>query len=76
LSESELLERLRARRALPLPAERRRIRLAAGASLRDVAAEIGVSATSIIRWERGSSPGPHTAAYKRLLEELMRVVAA
>jgi transcriptional regulator with XRE-family HTH domain len=75
VTESELLERLRARRALPLPAERRQIRENAGASLRDVAREIGVSATSVIRWERGSSPGVHTVAYARLLEELRRLAA-
>jgi transcriptional regulator with XRE-family HTH domain len=68
-TDSELLERLRARRELPLPAERRRLREAAGASLRDVAREFGVSATSVIRWERGASPGPHTGAYARLLAE-------
>lgn len=70
MSESELLERLRAKRALPLADERRQIRLDAGASLRDVAREIGVSPTSVIRWERGSSPGIHTSAYARLLDEL------
>jgi transcriptional regulator with XRE-family HTH domain len=58
-----------------LPAERRQIRENAGASLRDVAREIGVSATSVIRWERGSSPGVHTVAYARLLEELRRLAA-
>jgi transcriptional regulator with XRE-family HTH domain len=76
MTESELLERLRARRALPPADERRQIRLDAGASLRDVAREIGVSATSVIRWERGASPGAHTAAYRRLLDELQRVAAA
>jgi transcriptional regulator with XRE-family HTH domain len=75
LAESELLERLRAKRTLPPGDERRRIREAAGASLRDVAAELGISATSVIRWERGGSPGQHTAAYARLLEELKRVAA-
>jgi len=75
LKESELLDRLRARRALPLAAERRQIREAAGASLRDVAREIGVSATAVIRWERGASPGSHTVAYAQLLEELSRLAA-
>ena len=75
MTESELLERLQARRVLPLAAERRQIRLDAGASLRDVAREIGVSPTSVIRWERGSSPGVHTAAYARLLGELKRIAA-
>lgn len=70
---SELLERLRARRTLPPAATRRQIRVDAGASLRDVAREIGVSATSVIRWERGSSPGTHTAAYARLLDEFRRM---
>jgi transcriptional regulator with XRE-family HTH domain len=74
LSESsELLERLRAKRDLPPAAERRRIRESAGASLRDVARECGTSATSVIRWERGASPGRHTAVYARLLEEFKRI---
>lgn len=73
---SELLDRLRARRALPPAAERRKIRETAGASLRDVARELGTSSTSVIRWERGASPGVHTAAYARLLSELERVAAA
>jgi hypothetical protein len=75
LSNSELLERLRAKRTLPAAVERRRIREAAGASLRDVASEIGTSATSVIRRERGASPGVHTAAYSRLLDELKRIAA-
>jgi transcriptional regulator with XRE-family HTH domain len=72
---SELLERLRARRALPTAEERRQIRLNAGASLRDIAREVGTSATSVIRWERGASPRQHTAAYARLLDELRRITA-
>jgi DNA-binding transcriptional regulator YiaG len=75
LSESELLERLRAKRALPPAAERKAIRKAAGATLRDVASEIGTSATSVFRWEQGAKPGMHTAAYAQLLEELKRVAA-
>jgi transcriptional regulator with XRE-family HTH domain len=73
LTESELLKRLRARRSLPLAAERRQIRLDAGASLRDIAREIGVSPTSVIRWERGASPGVHTVAYGELLDEFKRL---
>ena len=73
MTESELLERLRARRALPPAAERKRIRTEAGASLRDVAREVGVSATAVIRWERGASPGAKTTAYARLLDELRRM---
>ena len=73
MTESELLERLRAKRALPIADERRRIRVDAGASLRDVAREIGTSPTSVIRWEHGASPGTHAAAYARLLEELKQL---
>jgi transcriptional regulator with XRE-family HTH domain len=75
LTESELLERLRAERALPPGPERRRIREQAGASLRDVARELGTSATSVLRWEAGASPGRRTAAYRRLLDELERIAA-
>jgi transcriptional regulator with XRE-family HTH domain len=75
MTESQLLERLRAKRTLPPAAERKRIRLDAGASLRDVARELGTSATSVDRWEQGASPREKTAAYARLLEELRRVAA-
>jgi DNA-binding transcriptional regulator YiaG len=71
--ENELLERLRAKRTLPAAIERRRLREAAGASLRDVARALGTSPTSVIRWERGGSPGSHSAAYARLLEEFKRI---
>ena len=70
---SELLERLRARRVLPPAAERRRIREASGASLRDIARELNTSATSVIRWERGASTGRRTASYARLLAELRQI---
>ena len=73
--ESELLGRLRARKELPAPSECKRIRIAAGAGLRDVAREIGVSAMSIQRWESGAcKPGHGAVAYARLLEELERIV--
>lgn len=75
MTESELLTRLRAKRALPPAADRRRIREEAGASLREIARELGTSPTSVIRWERGASPRTHTAAYARLLDELQRVAA-
>lgn len=75
MTDSELLERLRAQRKLPPADERRQIRLESGASLRDVARELGTSATSVIRWEQGGSPGAKTAAYARLLDELKRVAA-
>jgi transcriptional regulator with XRE-family HTH domain len=69
-----LLERLRAKRELPLPAERRRIREAAGASLRDIASELGVSHTAVRRWETSRAvPRESRIAYARLLDELKRL---
>ena len=73
----ELLEKVRARRQLPAPVERRRIREAAGVSLRDMASAVGVSHASIVSWERGACPRDpkHTAAYSRLLTELGQIGA-
>jgi DNA-binding transcriptional regulator YiaG len=73
--KDQLLERLRAKRNLPPAAERRRIRLGSGATIRDLAYVLGVSATAIVRWEKGSSPRKHKAEYAALLEELKRVAA-
>jgi DNA-binding transcriptional regulator YiaG len=73
--KDQLLERLRATRNLPPAAERRRIRISAGATIRDLARVLGVSATAIVRWEQGSRPRMHEAAYARLLEELKRLAA-
>jgi DNA-binding transcriptional regulator YiaG len=70
----DLIDRLRASR-LPPPTEWRRIRVAAGASLRDVAAAVGVDAMTISRWERGQSrPWPrHAASYRRVLDALAQL---
>jgi DNA-binding transcriptional regulator YiaG len=69
----DLVERVRSRKQLPGPAERRRIREAAGVSLRDVAAAVGVSHTAVASWEAGATPREHRTAYLRLLEELHRI---
>jgi DNA-binding transcriptional regulator YiaG len=69
----ELLERARSRRTLPPPAERRRIREDAGISQHEVAKALGVSWTAVYRWERGSRPREHEAAYGQLLDELRRL---
>jgi DNA-binding transcriptional regulator YiaG len=69
----ELLDRVRALRRLPSPAERRRIRERARVSLRDMAAAVGVTHASIRNWEAGATPREHRAAYARLLEELDRI---
>jgi DNA-binding transcriptional regulator YiaG len=74
----QLLRELRARRRLPPAAERRRIREAAGVSLRQLAAAVGPSGVSwmaVNRWEQGSQPRnpAHAAAYADLLEQLQHV---
>ena len=52
-SVRELTEKLRRRITLPPPAQRRALRLAAGASLRDVASVVGSSAQAVYLWETG-----------------------
>jgi transcriptional regulator with XRE-family HTH domain len=66
-----LIERVRATR-LPAPPRRRAIRLAVGATLKEVAAELGVSQLTVSQWERGKcEPRPeHAIPYRRLLEVL------
>jgi transcriptional regulator with XRE-family HTH domain len=49
----ELTTRVRTRASLPPPAERRKLREAAGVSLADVARVVGCSPTSVFTWERG-----------------------
>ncbi|MFG3053614.1 multiprotein-bridging factor 1 family protein [Kitasatospora sp. NPDC048239] len=57
---------------LPLPAERKRLRLAAGLTPAQIAAALRVNSTLVVAWEDGSAvPGPDVApAYTRLLEGL------
>ena len=63
---------------LPPPAERQNIRVAADATVEDVAAAVGVNPMTIRRWEAGTSkPWPrHRAAYITCLAALERVTAA
>jgi DNA-binding XRE family transcriptional regulator len=63
---------------LPPPAERQAIRAAAGATVEDVAAAVGVNPMTIRRWEAGTSkPWPrHKSAYITCLAALERVTAA
>ncbi|WP_448617247.1 helix-turn-helix domain-containing protein [Geodermatophilus sp. URMC 65] len=70
------VERLVGARALPASGEARRIRLAAGISLQQIAAEIGVSVSAIYRWERGDRmPRSHAAAeYGALLLRLRDIL--
>jgi DNA-binding transcriptional regulator YiaG len=60
---------------LPPPSVRERIRRTARASLRDVAQSLGVTPTTVQRWESGASTPRrgHAIAYRLLLEELEQV---
>ncbi|MFG2698858.1 multiprotein-bridging factor 1 family protein [Kitasatospora sp. NPDC048407] len=57
---------------LPVPAERKRLRLAAGLTPAQIAAALRVGSKLVLEWEDGSAvPGPDIApAYTRLLEGL------
>jgi transcriptional regulator with XRE-family HTH domain len=65
-----LAERVRARRSLPSPDERRALRLGAGASLRDVGDVCGVSGQAAYQWERGvfQPRGQHLTLYAACLD--------
>lgn len=70
-----LLDQLRSKRQLPPAIERRRIREAAGVSLRQLAEAIppaGVSRMAVVRWEAGATPRDpeHLRAYVELLVQL------
>ena len=69
-----LIEQIKAAR-LPAPAERRSIREAAGVTLTEIADELGVTATAVMRWERGTEPQRDRAiAYRQLLDALRDAV--
>ena len=72
-----LVKRVRAAQ-LPPPAERQAIRTAARASLADIGREIGVSAMTVQRWERGTTEPrmQHAIAYRRVLDGLRRALGA
>jgi transcriptional regulator with XRE-family HTH domain len=53
MSVVTLRERVRSLQELPDPAERRRLRLAAGVSTIDVGKAIGVAPQTVGMWERG-----------------------
>jgi DNA-binding transcriptional regulator YiaG len=67
---TKLVERVKATQ-LPPPRERRAIRVKARATLQDVGDELGVTANSVSRWERGDEPRPRLAIrYRQLLDAL------
>ena len=76
-AQEELLERVRARRVLPMAEDRRRIREDAKVSQHEMAKALGVSWTAIWRWENGARPREHRheVAYVDPLNELKRVCA-
>lgn len=73
---AEVRAALRVRAELPPAGERQRIRKQARVPLRRVAAAIGVSAQTVLRWENGADPRlDHAAEYGRVLAELRAAVA-
>lgn len=75
---NELLKRVDAIQRLPDPADRQRIRLAAGLTRDEMASQIGVTATAIYQWETGrADPGKATVRrYVDLLDRLRGTAAS
>jgi DNA-binding transcriptional regulator YiaG len=73
----EAVAKALARRGLPSPEERRRIRQGAGLSQGDIADALGVDWSTVSRWEAGvrDPDGANVGAYAELLDRLRRVVA-
>jgi DNA-binding transcriptional regulator YiaG len=74
----ELTRQIEVRRELPPPAVRRALRKAAGASLADVAAVVGVTDTAVAYWETGArSPrARNLETYLEVLRAFRQVVAS
>lgn len=60
---------------LPVPAERRRLRMAAGLTLRQLAEIVGTSHSAVSRWETGQREprGANRRIYAVALDELREV---
>jgi transcriptional regulator with XRE-family HTH domain len=71
---AEILEKRRARKRLPGPRIRRRVRERAGITQRDLARVLGVDPATVCRWESGErDPRPsQLQAYVAALERLTR----
>jgi DNA-binding transcriptional regulator YiaG len=78
MTTRNLRRRLARRHELPPPAECRRLREAAGLSLREVAEPIGVTTAAVQHWERGRRQvsNEHLEAYVCVLRILRDEVAA
>lgn len=63
------------RSQLPPPADRRRIRLEAHLSLREMAEALGVAPMTLLRWESGEAVPRRAAAqrYRTMLDSLAKV---
>ena len=74
---SQLLEQVSERMTFPPPEERRRIRMEAQVSLRELADALGVSPMAVMRWEKGALPRSHQTVheYRELLAALEALTA-
>lgn len=68
----KLAQKVRAKRELPPPEERRAIRIAAGVSQEDIAKELGLSRAAISRWEtdKRTPQDEHLLGYVKILRTL------
>jgi transcriptional regulator with XRE-family HTH domain len=73
MTTEEFQRRVSARRTLPLPAERRAMRVATGITTAELADLVGVSRQAIQHWESGTrTPGPkHLLAYAAALKTML-----
>jgi transcriptional regulator with XRE-family HTH domain len=71
-----LLAEIRAKKSLPPPAQRKGIRVAAGARRRPTAAAVGISEMTLWRWESGerSPSGKYLERYLEVLRLLQESV--
>lgn len=74
----DVIQQVRAARALPAPAIARALRQAAGLSQGQVAEHLGVHRLTLHRWETGANRprGQHLADYAALVADLQRELAA
>jgi transcriptional regulator with XRE-family HTH domain len=72
----EALTVARARKALPSPAERRRLRVEAGVTQAAIGQALGVSRATVARWESGQRrPGPdHLDQYLDVLSRFRKEI--
>jgi transcriptional regulator with XRE-family HTH domain len=75
---AKLEVKVQALAALPTPPARKALRQAAGVTMADVAAVVGVSRQAVSQWERGEArpAGEHLHAYLELLAMFKRSVGA